>query len=192
MDTSFPDGDAAKITLTMRSPKALTLAMRRPVWAGDGFAVSVNGVQQEQPPLASLHDATAGGRGAAPGNEAVQHQASVYVELKRTWKTGDTIELSLPKSLRLEPTPDNRQVAAIMWGPLVLAANLGPRREGGRGAANAAPAAGPVFVVGERPVAEWIAPVASRSGDFRASQDVSLSPFYRTHRCTYSVYFDIK
>ena len=34
-------------------------------------------------------------------------------------KTGDIVELSLPKSLRLEPTPDNRSVAAIMWGPLV-------------------------------------------------------------------------
>src|SRR5262249_28425684 len=118
----------------------------------------------------------------------------------RTWKSGDTIELALPKSLRLEPTPDNRQVAAIMWGPLVLVSDWGPRREG-PGAAAAAPV--PVLVAGERPIAEWIAPASGRTGDFVAAKvariraqpapatDVTLTPFYRTHGRAYSVYFDV-
>src|SRR5262249_31596287 len=79
MDTDFPDGAAGTITLTMPSPRAFTLALRRPIWAGDGFAIRVNDVRLEQPPVASLHDASAGGRGAAPGNEAVSRQASSYV-----------------------------------------------------------------------------------------------------------------
>src|SRR5262249_47271581 len=127
MDTSFPDGDSATITLTMPAAKPFTLAVRRPVWAGDGFAIRVNGVAIEQRPIAGLHDATAGGRGAAPGNEATARQPSTYVQIRRTWKSGDTIELSIPKSLHLEPTPDNPRVAAILWGPLVLAGDLGPR-----------------------------------------------------------------
>ncbi|NIO12005.1 MAG: hypothetical protein GTO40_29865, partial [Deltaproteobacteria bacterium] len=32
-------------------------------------------------------------------------QSGTYVELKRIWKTGDTVELTLPKTLRLEPVP---------------------------------------------------------------------------------------
>src|SRR5262249_17326548 len=198
MDTDFPDGDSATMLITLPAPKAFTLAVRRPLWAGDGFAVKVNGVRVEQPPLVSLHDSVAGGRGNSPGNEAIQRQASPYVELKRTWKTGDTIELNLPKSLRLEPTPDNRQVAAIMWGPLVLAGDIGPRRER-RGATAeeraaedaAALAQVPVLVAADRPVSEWVTPAGSRRGDFRADQvariltrpsnpmDVALAPFYR-------------
>jgi hypothetical protein len=134
------------------------------------------------------------------GDEETGLQPSTFVELKRAWKSGDTVELTLPKSLRLEPTPDNKRVAAIMWGPLVLAGNLGPRREG-RASASDAPA--PVLVTTERPLAEWIVPAGSRTGDFKASQvvrfntnpttpaDVSLTPFYRTHRRMYSVYFDV-
>ncbi len=207
MDTGFPDGDTATIALTAPMPRAFTLALRRPVWAGDGFVVKVNGERIEQPPLSSLHDAGAGGRGNAPGNEAIQRQTGSYVELKRTWKTGDTIELSLPKSLRMEPTPDNPQVAAIMWGPLALAADLGPRRERrgqeDRAADEAALAQVPVFVAAGRPVTEWVTPAGSRPGDFHVQPlaripaqpanptDVMLAPFYRTHRRNYSVYFDV-
>jgi len=199
MDTTFPDGDDATIRLTLSSPKSFTLALRRPSWAGDGFTVKVNGAIIEMPPLASLRAGSAGGRNV--GIDTTSLQPSSYVELTRTWKTGDTIEVKLPKSLRLEPTPDNRQIAAIMWGPLALASDLGPRVEGRAEAAAAPPV--PAYVAADRPVTEWVVP-ASRPGDFRAQGvarapaqpaaaaiDVSLTPFYRTHRRRYSVYFDV-
>ncbi len=129
METGFPDGDTATIRMTLPSPKEFTLAVRRPVWTGDAFAIKVNGVAVEQPTLASMRAGGAGGRGGAPGNEG-EAQHSSFVSLKRVWKSGDTIELAIPKTVRLEPTPDNKQVAAIMWGPLVLAGDHGPRREG--------------------------------------------------------------
>jgi DUF1680 family protein len=197
MVTSFPDGDAATITLTVPGTREFTLAVRRPVWAGDGFSVKVNGESIPQPPLASMRVGGAGGRGNAPGNES-ERQASSYVELKRAWKSGDTVELSLPKSVHLEPTPDNPMVAAIMWGPLALAGDFGPRIEGRP--ASAPPI--PLLVAGGRPVSEWITPGA-QPGDFRAVQvarvagssapadDVTLTPFHRTHRRRYSIYFDI-
>ncbi len=140
MDTGFPDGETAAITLTMPAQKAFTLAVRRPSWAGDGFTVKVNGASVEVPPATSLRAGGAGGRGNGM-NDAVVQPGS-YVELRRTWKSGDTVELTLPKSLHLEPTPDNKQVTAIMWGPLVLAGDLGARREGrGAGPARACPGA---------------------------------------------------
>ena len=43
MDTSFPEGETAGMRFDLRQPKAFTLALRRPSWAGDGFNVKVNG-----------------------------------------------------------------------------------------------------------------------------------------------------
>lgn len=206
--TDLPDGETATLTLTMRAPKELTLAVRRPTWAGDGFRIKVNGQVIEQPALASLR-ASGGGRPSAA--EEGRPQPSTYVELKRTWKTGDRIELTLPKSLRLEPTPDRPEIAAIMWGPLALAGDLGPRREGRTRTADGAatvpppPPPAPVLVAAGRPVSEWVVPTGTRPGDFRAvnvarvpaatgegtTEDLSLAPFYRTHRRRYSVYFDV-
>jgi hypothetical protein len=198
METGFPDGDTAAMTLRLPEPRALTLAVRRPHWAGDGFRVRVNGQAVEQPPLASLRAGPAGGRNAP--NEDTGRDAGSYVALARTWRSGDRVELDLPKSLRLEPTPDNGSVAAILWGPLVLAGDMGPRREG---RAQAEKHAVPVLVTAGGPVAEWVSPAGTRPGDFVARQvaripaapapptTVALTPFHRTHRRSYSVYFDV-
>jgi hypothetical protein len=204
--TDFPEGEKATLTLTVPAAKRFTLAVRRPTWAGDGFRIAVNGEALTQPTAAALR---ASGGGRASREEEGRPQPSTYVEIDRTWKTGDKVELTLPKSLRLEPTPDQPQVAAIMWGPLVLAGDLGPRREGrGRvadGSATNAPAAQPVpvLVTGGKSLAEWVVP-AGNANEFTAKGvaripeqaggaggDVPLLPFYRTHRRRYSGYFDI-
>ena len=196
METGFPDGDSAKLSLSLPAPREFTLAVRRPVWAGDEFRIAVNGTVVEQPPLANLINAAAGGRRNAPGNEA-RRQASSFVELKRTWRSGDTVELHLPKTVRLAPTPDDPKVAALLWGPLALAADWGPRVEG-RGQRQPIP----VLVPGDRKVEEWVVPGA-RAGDFMArgvarvagsadpAGDVALAPFYRTQERRYSIYFDV-
>jgi DUF1680 family protein len=198
MDTGFPDGETATIALGMNAPKKFTLAVRRPSWAGDGFTLKVNGEGVEVPPLASLRAGSAGGRNVGTDDRVLQ--PSSFVEVERNWKSGDTVQVALPKSLRLEPTPDNAQVAAIMWGPIVLVGDLGPRRER-QGATTAAPV--PVLIAAGRPVSEWVVPSPARPGNFVASQvarvpaqpapptDVALSPFYRTHGRTYSLYFDV-
>src|SRR5688572_12570937 len=172
MTTDFPEGDAATVSLTMQRPKSFTLALRRPSWAGDGFAVKVNGKS-----VAKL---------SGPGS---------YVEVKRTWKTGDTVSLVLPKTLRIEGLADNERRAALMWGPLVLAGDLGPERRGGP------PAEFPGLVTAEKPVTEWLQPVRDNLGVFRTAgvgrntdgntNEVEFVPFYRLHRRTYSVYWDL-
>src|SRR5262245_11109254 len=182
MDTDFPEGDAATLKLALKSPRQFTLALRRPSWAGAGFNIKVNGQ-----PVKQL---------TGPGS---------YVELKRKWKSGDTVVLALPKTLRLEPLADNPRVTAIMWGPLALAADLGPERARGRGALRgarsaarpAAPAGSiPSLVAAERPLSDWIKAAPGKPGAFRTEgvgreQDVELAPFYRLHRRAYSVYFDL-
>lgn len=199
LETDFPDGAQATLRLTMTQPKEFTLMVRHPVWAGDAFRIALNGNDLPQPTLASLHDPVAGGRAGGLGNEAVDGMASRYVEVRRTWSTGDTIALTLPKTLRLEPTKDDPTVTAIMWGPLVLAVDHGPRQQG-RGA-DTGDVPVPVWVTPSRSPDEFIV-AGARAGDFTArgvarmpegaaGGDVSLKPFYRTHRRSYGVYVDL-
>ena len=79
----------------------------------------------------------------------------------------------------------------------MLAGNLGPqpqRSEDGDGDGPAeATTASPVLVT-DRPVTEWLKPVAGQPGSFRTSgvgADVVLSPFYRLHRRIYTAYWDL-
>ena len=127
METGFPEGETATITVTAGSPRALTLALRRPWWAGQGFSVRVNGEpvtlrgdEEEREPGAHLY--------------AWPDPVSSWVEVARTWGSGDRVEIALPKTLRAEPLPDDPRRRALLWGPLVLAGDLGPepdRAEGG-------------------------------------------------------------
>lgn len=181
--TDFPEGETASYTFTAKTPRAFTLALRRPAWAGDGFAVKVNGT-----PVKSLT------------------KPASYIEIRRTWRTGDTVTVTLPKALHLQPTPDMPRRAALMWGPLVMAGDLGPLpARAGRGRSNdgGQPQARPqpqrietpLLVAAERPISEWLKPVEGKPGVFRTQgvgkdRDVEFVPFYRLHRRTYTSYFD--
>jgi DUF1680 family protein len=59
-------------------------------------------------------------------DEAVKSLANTidYVEIKRTWKAGDKLELTLPLELRvILGDHTNNDKIAVMYGPLVLAAD---------------------------------------------------------------------
>jgi len=176
METAFPEGETATARLTLRAPRAFTLLLRRPSWAGKGFTVTVNGK--------AVSDL------GTPG---------AYVALKRTWKNGDTVALTLPKVLHTEPTPDNARRVALMWGPLALAGDLGSEREANNPAKQAAV---PIFVAAEKPLTQWLEPVADRPGAFHSvgvgrssdhdqPHEVTFLPFYRLHERAYSVYCDL-
>ena len=132
--TDLPMGDAVTIQVTPQTSKKFTLALRRPFWAGNGFSVKINGSAV---------------KAVAP--------AGYYVEIARTWKAGDKVELVMPKTLRKEALADNPNRFAVMWGPLVLAGDLGPAG----GSRTAGPEA-PVMVAPEQPVASWLKPVAGK------------------------------
>ncbi len=176
METGFPEGETATAKLTLHAPREFTLLLRRPSWAGRGFTVTVNGKAVSEIP--------------APG---------AYVALKRTWKSGDIVALTLPKTLHTEPTPDNARRVALMWGPLALAGDLGPEREAGDPAKQAAV---PIFVAAEQPLSAWLKPVSDHAGTFHSvgvgrssdhdqAHEVTFLPFYRLHERAYSVYCDL-
>ncbi len=195
METDFPEGETATLKLSLEAPKEFTLALRRPFWVGEGFAVKVNG---EPWPAAQPQPTSAGPnppRERRPPAGGLSASGS-FAEIHRTWHSGDTVTVVLPKTLRLEPLADNPRRTAILWGPLVLAGDLGgeqERRTRGRGTVSA-PA--PVFVAAERPVAEWLKPLSDKPGCFRTEgvgrdRDVDFVPFYRLHRRSYAVYWDL-
>lgn len=170
--TDLPIGQTATIKITPQASKKFTLAVRRPFWAGDGFGVKVNGSVFKT---------------AAP--------ADSYVEIARTWKPGDTVEVTMPKTLRKEALAGNPDRFAVMWGPLVLAGDLGPEIRGGGQARTPAPEV-PVFVAPEEPVANWLKPVAGKPGTFRTAgvglkQEIDFVPFYQLPRRRYAVYWDM-
>src|SRR5204862_419600 len=135
----FLAGQSASLQITSDTPRKFTLALRRPYWAGTGFSVKVNGELLTNLP-----------------------KADSYVEINRTWKKEDKVELVLPKTLRTEPLPDNPNRLALMWGPLVLAGDLGQERKRGPDR-NAEPQA-PVLVAAAQPVENWLKPVTGKPG----------------------------
>ena len=174
MQTDLPDGENVMLKLATKSRKKFTLALRRPAWAGDGFSVTVNG--QAVPDLP---------------------RPDSYVEITRAWRNGDTVALVLPKRLHEEPLPDNPRRVALMWGPLVLAGDLGPaNRGGGYGRRGAQSENIPVFVAADQPLAGWLKPVPGQPGVFRTDgvgqpTNVTFKPFYQLPERTYGIYWDL-
>jgi len=173
MSTDFPDGQAAALQIISDSPKKFTLALRRPYWAGNGFSVKVNGVAVANLP-----------------------KVDSYVEINRTWKKGDKVELVLPKTLRTEPLADNPNRVALLWGPLALAGDLGPELERKEEWEQGAEKPAPVFVTAAQSVDQWLKPVAGKPGTFRTSgvgltTDIEFHPFYELPRRRYAIYWDV-
>jgi hypothetical protein len=112
-------------------------------------------------------------------------EADGYIRIRRPWRAGDIVELNLPLRPRLEPTPDDPSTLAILHGPLVLAADLGPANEPYAGVAPA--------LVGAS-VLEGLAPIDGQPGAYRTQglarpADLTLSPFAALHERRTAVYF---
>ncbi len=99
--TAFPDQEHTRFVFRTPRPQQLTLAIRHPGWCA-ALAVTVNG--------------RPAGTSRRPGR---------YFNLQRKFRSGDTVEVHLPMSLRLESLPGDDRHAAILYGPLVLAGRLG-------------------------------------------------------------------
>ena len=54
-----------------------------------------------------------------------------YISIERKWKKGDTIKVTLPMTLKQVSTPDGANYYSFMYGPIVLAANMGKEEQTG-------------------------------------------------------------
>jgi DUF1680 family protein len=93
--SGYPFDGAVQLDLQLSKPAEFAVRLRIPVWAR-GASILVNGKPVP----------------AAPG---------AFATIRRSWKTGDQIELDLPMRLRLEAiAPQHPQTVALLCGPLVL------------------------------------------------------------------------
>ncbi|MEV0902523.1 beta-L-arabinofuranosidase domain-containing protein [Actinoplanes sp. NPDC049802] len=145
-DTGFPQTPTSRLTITGSGP--IDLRLRIPSWTS-GAQIRVNGATTGTP---------------TPGS---------YLSINRTWAAGDTVDISLPMTLTLEPTPDNPAVRAVRHGPIVLAGQFGTTD------LTSLPTLDPATLT---PAA---APLEYTAGP------VLLRPFYQTHGQRYSVYWNV-
>jgi DUF1680 family protein len=124
-----------------------------------------------------------------------------YVSITRTWTKGDRVEVRLPMRLQGEAMPDDPTLQAFLYGPLVLAGELGDAgltKEMVIGHTGPDLTKHPAAVLaafrskGDVPSA-WIRPMAEAL-TFRTvgqERDMTLAPFNKVSSQRYSIYWNV-
>ena len=191
-ETDFPHSGHVRFFVAAEKPASAELKIRRPFWTYDEFVIRLNGENV---------------------NTTIDQNG--YVCLNREWKDGDRLEIEFQLRLHTVTMPDNEKRFAILYGPIVLAADLGPAKEDrtipvlvGAGKRSSLGKSAtvtmvtipeqrlmPVIIANGRPVREWLKPVNGRQLVFRTSEvgrpkDLDLMPLYQFHDRRYSVYWE--
>jgi hypothetical protein len=154
--TRFPQEQGTTLVLHAEHPTTLCLRVRVPWWAERGVGVRVNGKRV-----------------------AARAKPSSYLTIEREWSEGDRVEIALPMTLRAEPMPDDPELAAIMYGPLVLAGLTADRT---------------CFLADAGDLESWIKPVQGAPLTFRTDgqpSDITFVPLYKVLHERYGVYWVI-
>ena len=174
-ETRFPEQDSTSLTLSVKSPVQITINLRIPYWVRGG-SVKINGT-----PLGAF---------ASP---------SSYLSINRVWKSGDKIDLSLPMDFHISPMPDNEQIQAMMYGPLVLAGRFEPVTKemtysGDYEPKPTDPAKVPDIAADPAHPTGWVEPDAALPLTFKAvgqTQPLTLVPLYKVIHERYAVYWRV-
>ena len=167
-ETEFPESDRSRFTFTVEKPTTLGIKIRRPAWASAGFTVRMNGEKQN---LA-----------VTPGS---------FATLTRPWKSGDTIEVEMPFTLRAEGFRDNPHRFAFLNGPVVLCAAVNPRESFPALVGSTAGALPNLMPAAGKPNTFTAPAGLFRIAGAKEPSRLTLEPFYRMHGGrNYTVYFD--
>jgi uncharacterized protein len=183
-ETTFPDTERTTLTVSTAQPQRFTLHLRHPAWCAQPV-ILLNGQ-----PL------------------AVTSSRSSYFAIEREWREGDRVELTLPMTTTLERLPDGSDYAAVLHGPIVLAAptDTGPlegllANDGRMGHISPGPYlpldGAPMLVGDPAQLAAGLRPVAGRPLTFTAGDLIrpqafgalELVPFFRVHDTRYMMYW---
>jgi DUF1680 family protein len=179
--TAFPEEAGTRLEIRADAPTRFALRLRHPAWCAR-LSVRLNGRE--------LVESTDPAR---------------YVTMERVWHDGDVLEVALPMGLHLQALPGAPDVAAVMLGPLVLAARLG--REGMRpgddivvsqyayGAVLDTPAELPRLRLDGRTLDEAVqpagAPLRWRTSSAASGREIELAPFHHIAHERYSLYWQL-
>jgi DUF1680 family protein len=179
--TDYPKSGRTTLTVLSAPTSPVTLKVRCPGWAGSPVIFDLDGKRLD---LAGT-----------PGTYAV---------ISHPWKKGDRLEVTIPMAVRTEAMPDDPDKVAFLYGPIVLAADLGPAPESDtvpyaedqNANVKARPVAVPVIVRNDAPAAAAIVRSADGSLRFHTDgvgrpSDVTLVPFWEISHERYNVYWDL-
>lgn len=184
--TRFPEEEKTTITIDQAGKNELPIHIRYPSWVSSGaMKVSLNGQPID-----------------------IQNSPSSWVSVKRKWKKGDKIVVALPMHTTTELLPDGLNYAAVLHGPVVLAAKTSQQDMPGLLADDSRmghSAHGkkyplhemPMFVSNDTSIAPYIRPLPGKPLTFTASQIIQpasyktleLIPFYKLHDSRYITYW---
>lgn len=176
-ETKFPEESGTALVVGAGKPVQLAMRLRIPAWAESGATVKINGKTLEA--------------AGAPGS---------YLTISRLWRDGDRVEMAMPMRLHVEAMPDDPKLQAFLYGPVVLAGDLGneglteeliigsnvPRPQ-------KLPLAIPTFQASSADPASWIKP-AGKPLTFRTTgqqKDVTMMPINSIFDRRYSVYWQV-
>jgi len=182
-ETRFPEEETVRITVRVERPTRFAMRVRVPYWS-------------------------AGGRAALDGRALEGFAApSSYFVVDRTWRDGESLQLTLPMRLHAHPMPDDPTLLAVMYGPLVLAGRLGSE---GLGPAvlraeptkprtvpeyKAEPVPAPDIVARASDPATWVRRVSGHPLEFRTvgqARAITLVPLARVFDERYAVYWRVR
>ena len=183
-ETRFPEQEGTRLIVAAPTPAEFDLRIRVPYWATRGITATVNGHPISNAP--------------PPGT---------FWTIHRTWKDGDELDVRMPMALHAHAMPDDATMQAMMYGPIVLAGQLGSEgltREMMYGDAHepqenyylrGKPVAAPEFRAASNDSATWIKPVPGQPLTFRTTgqkQDVTLIPLNQLFEERYAVYWRVR
>lgn len=96
--TDFPKSETTSLTVSGNGK--FTMKLRYPSWSGKAV-VKVN------------------------GKKVATGKAGSYITIARNWKDGDKVEATFPMSVRAETAHGDASRVALLYGPVVLAGELG-------------------------------------------------------------------
>jgi len=183
-ETMFPEEEKTRIAVLSGNGEKFKIYLRYPSWATSGVTVEINGKRQK-----------------------IRTQPGNYIVLDRNWNDSDVIEVNYPMTLRLIKTPDNPNIAAIAYGPIVLAGATGDE-----GITNPAPYAQGhpsessdykvpdnvenSIITHNKKINDWIKPIDGTkpltfSTTGARSEYIKLIPYYKMHHQRYVIYWNL-
>ena len=181
--TGYPEEATTHLTVQEIKDGNVPLYIRYPSWATSGATIKING-----------------------RNVKISQKPGSYIVLNKTWKTGDKIDITYPISLRLVATNDNPNMAAVVYGPIVLAGDMGT--DGIQAPAPYAKdqldfrkTAIPDNIVSTlningRKLNDWLIPVNGKQLVFKttgvASKEITMIPYYQIDKQRYVIYWNMK
>lgn len=183
--TKYPSDNRTQLTVMSSGDEPLALRVRSPRWAADDLAFQLNGRELQI-------DGT-----GSPGR---------YVSIERVWKKGDRLVVTIPMAVRTETLHGAPDTVAFLFGPVVLAGDLGPAKRTGTfpyakdqaANFNAESADVPVLIGDPETMAVKLHRMSGEQLSFRAQGiadnrriDVTLRPFADLHYHRYNVYWTL-